>query len=488
HAIEAMQERIQAYSSDSTHFRGIDLFKKVGNWVWALREFEENGLMSNNKIKEDPVTKKYHSSERKRDRMSTWVGDIVLALTNLGGKATEAEICEEVSRIRSGNLPKSWRHIINHVLGDYSSDSNFFKGKDLFHKIGTGIWELRDQPVNTQPKNPITHRVVPISPPYQSPESFEEIANLLRTIKQYRDYEHPDSASWKEYVDEVFHVLGFSTEEKNQRLSVLYDMGANHTPRALVCFSRPGENFEEMVPGVSWESYLFFAAQHFKIRWGILTNGLALKVFEIQEKEVVLREHWQNLDGIICEEKLDTFCEIHKMLSYIKKDIDESPAGKSKQKVKKGTILEDDPERYQLRLEFWQSLLQKSRRKTRLHAKVQPGKDHWLGTGAGKSGMGLFYIIHMHDARVELYINRRDTEWNKQVYNYLYQHRAAIEDRFGDPINWELLPNKQASRISYVIPDYGLKDQDHWDELQDKMIDAMIRFENALRPYIQQLG
>lgn len=59
--------------------------------------------------------------------------------------------------------------------------------------------------------------------------------------------------------------------------------------------------------------------------------------------------------------------------------------------------------------------------------------------------------------------------------------------KFGSPLDWQLLPDKRASRIRFVIPDYGLKDQDHWDELQERLIEAMIKLDKALQPYIRRI-
>jgi hypothetical protein len=70
------------------------------------------------------------------------------------------------------------------------------------------------------------------------------------------------------------------------------------------------------------------------------------------------------------------------------------------------------------------------------------------------------------------------------VFNTFLQHKVEIEELFGGPLDWQLLPDKRASRIRFVISSFGLIDQDHWDELQDKLIDMMIRLEKAFKPYI----
>ncbi|MEW6180950.1 MAG: DUF4268 domain-containing protein [Chloroflexota bacterium] len=67
------------------------------------------------------------------------------------------------------------------------------------------------------------------------------------------------------------------------------------------------------------------------------------------------------------------------------------------------------------------------------------------------------------------------------------QQQREIEDRFGGPLDWQLLLDKRASRIRFVIPDYGLKDRDHRDELQERLIEAMIRLDEAFKPFIRRI-
>jgi len=432
--------------------------------------------------------------------MATWVEDIVQALKNLGGQAHRKQILEEVKRIRKEPLPERIAEVIQRTIQDHSSDSTGFRGNDLFRKVGNGVWALREkgdvetltrapqhvvssQPVLSAPKQKPT-----IPHNYLPPESFEEIANILRTIKQYRDYQHPDSSTWKEYVDEFFHVLGFSTDEKNQRLMTLSLMGTNHTPKAIVCYIKPGENFEEITPGLEWESYLFYAAKFHQVEWGVLTDGLQLKVVHFKDQDNMQPSYWPDLDGIVCQEKLDTFCTVYKVFSFIK-GYDGKPTGQGHQKkLQQGQKDGELAERHVLRLKFWGELLEKAKAKTKLHAKVSPGIENWVSAGAGKSGLGFNYVVRMDDAQVELYIDRGDVEWNKMVFNTFMQHQTEIEQIFGEPLDWQLLPDKRASRIRFVISSYGLNDQEHWDELQYKLIDAMIRLERAFRKYIKGIA
>ena len=58
---------------------------------------------------------------------------------------------------------------------------------------------------------------------------------------------------------------------------------------------------------------------------------------------------------------------------------------------------------------------------------------YWIGTGAGKSGLGFSYIVRKHEAMVELYIDRgKDAEEeNKAIFDELHNKKTEIEKAFG---------------------------------------------------------
>jgi hypothetical protein len=83
-----------------------------------------------------------------------WLEDIVTAPENLGGSASYRELYEEVRRLRGNDLPMSWQETIRRTIQDHSSDSEGFRGNDIFHSIGglgSGTWGLR-KPIRHTPR------------------------------------------------------------------------------------------------------------------------------------------------------------------------------------------------------------------------------------------------------------------------------------------------------------------------------------------------
>lgn len=250
--------------------------------------------------------------------MATYVEDIIQALKNLGGEAKLADIYDEVDRIRTVPQTKNWKFNISGIIGNHCSDSSRFLGKDYFRKVGNGIYALRDldsvnsTPIDQLPKRDLNKKNISI------PDSFEVIANTLRTIKEYRGYSNPGSEDWITYIHEFFHILGFDTEKQESRLVLLKAIGVENDVKAVVDVILPGENFLEMSPGIKWESHLRYEAHYYHTNWGVLFSGLQLKVINFNNPLVQTPLYWPDMDNIIEQEKFDSFFPIFKLFLEVK--------------------------------------------------------------------------------------------------------------------------------------------------------------------------
>jgi hypothetical protein len=164
--------------------------------------------------------------------------------------------------------------------------------------------------------------------------------------------------------------------------------------------------------------------------------------------------------------------------------------GPSEESREVGKTKKELAERHIIRHEFWAHLLERAKSRTKLHANISPSRDSWISAGAGRYGLGFNYVILQHSGRVELYIDRgrgaEDT--NKAIFDSLHQERDAIERVFGEPLEWQRLDGKRACRISKKIEIGGYKDREKWPEIQDEMIQKMIRLSKSLKPHIAKLS
>ena len=136
---------------------------------------------------------------------------------------------------------------------------------------------------------------------------------------------------------------------------------------------------------------------------------------------------------------------------------------------------------------FWGELLAYAATVTSLHSNCNPGPDTWIGGGGGRSGLNFNYNVLQDQTRVELYINTGDKDENENLFDKLAAEQAAVEARFGSPLDWQKGEERVTCRIAHVLSLGGWADRESWEKTVPKTVDAMVRLAEALRPAIQAL-
>lgn len=154
--------------------------------------------------------------------------------------------------------------------------------------------------------------------------------------------------------------------------------------------------------------------------------------------------------------------------------------------VKKAAESKERAERHGLRYRFWAKLLETARTRTHLHANRSPGDGSWIAGGIGRSGFSLNYVIRQTDGQAELKING-DVPNGPEAFAALQSQKSAIEEAFAGELLWEEPPAIGGWRISCRTTGGYRDPEDEWPAIQDRMIEAMIRLDAALRPRVGQL-
>lgn len=136
---------------------------------------------------------------------------------------------------------------------------------------------------------------------------------------------------------------------------------------------------------------------------------------------------------------------------------------------------------------YWSQLLDRARGRSSFHKDNSPTTLGWLGANAGLPGVAFNYVFGRRCPRVELYIDTGSKDRNKDFFDEMHERREQIEVGFGGPLGWERLDNRKASRIRADLAPASVREVARWPELQDQMIEAMIRFAGALRSEIERL-
>ena len=167
--------------------------------------------------------------------------------------------------------------------------------------------------------------------------------------------------------------------------------------------------------------------------------------------------------------------------------------GSNEQSHEVGETRRELAEQNVLRLRFWTQLLDRARERTQLFANISPQARGDLSATV-RAGMFYRYLIAQNESRIDLYIDRgRGTgsenaeSENNGIFDALAVARGEIEENFGEPLEWHRLEGRRACRISKQFALGGYRDEENWNEIQDAMIDGMIRLDAVLRPQIDAL-
>jgi len=156
---------------------------------------------------------------------------------------------------------------------------------------------------------------------FSVPVSFETIVNCMNTIKEVQENKHSAlSAAQSGYIQEIFRAIDCQTEKQDLRLLTLSNMGSDNYPKAVIVTISLDETFDEMVRGLDWSKYLFFAAQFHHVRWGVLTKGLEMRIYDFQHEDYQKVYFSADLSGVAKESRLEDLFTVYKIFSYIRGD------------------------------------------------------------------------------------------------------------------------------------------------------------------------
>jgi hypothetical protein len=89
--------------------------------------------------------------------------------------------------------------------------------------------------------------------------------------------------------------------------------------------------------------------------------------------------------------------------------------------------------------------------------------------------------------KVELFLNSAEAEINRSRFEFLERRKAEIEKSFGTSLVWDFKEGRKQHYIRSVFETGGLEDNEKWSEIQNDLIDRLIRLERALRNHIKEL-
>lgn len=119
-------------------------------------------------------------------------------------------------------------------------------------------------------------------------------------------------------------------------------------------------------------------------------------------------------------------------------------------------------------LHFWTRLCEDIKEKKDSPLRVRkPRPQHWHNFAIGASQVNLASTFNTKEEMItaEVYIIN-----NKEIFKELEKNKESIEKEFGEELEWQLLPDRAASRIKITKTNCDLENEDNWEEYVNWLI------------------
>ena len=145
--------------------------------------------------------------------------------------------------------------------------------------------------------------------------------------------------------------------------------------------------------------------------------------------------------------------------------------------------------RFEIRRKYWKKALpfiHEAHAEDGCFSNVTTSKMNWISGTIGIGGLTIGCIANFDHSRVELYIDRGNKEVNKQLFDFLFQQRSAIETKMGVPLNWWRYEDRRASTITYRLEGVSIEKEEDWTQMAKFHALWSKKFYDVFVPLLQQ--
>lgn len=146
----------------------------------------------------------------------------------------------------------------------------------------------------------------------------------------------------------------------------------------------------------------------------------------------------------------------------------------------------DTPARYEMRKQFWTDFIKYCEENNGLFVKISPVTSNWISKRLKvQYRINVNAVVGFDFDRVEVYIDNREKEVNKAIFDYLFSKKEEIEKEYGGRLIWERLSENRACRIKDEIQCHTFE-IDNWTEVFAFMKSAGQRLFDVFHKYISE--
>ena len=107
--------------------------------------------------------------------------------------------------------------------------------------------------------------------------------------------------------------------------------------------------------------------------------------------------------------------------------------------------------------------------------------------GSGYTAFKYRAYISIQRARIAVYIDSSNYEWNKSLFDQMEEDKAEIEAEVGTSLEWDRNDNKRVSLISTVKSGGIQEEQEILSGTQDWMVEWLLKFKEVFGPRLAEL-
>jgi CBS domain-containing protein len=152
-------------------------------------------------------------------------------------------------------------------------------------------------------------------------------------------------------------------------------------------------------------------------------------------------------------------------------------------------------ERRKAYIDFYSALLNDLRQEVGFkHIAVTPQGDNWHNVESISIGkkVTISYVFSFgrgETFRIELYIDNGDRTANKQLFDQLWTRKQSIEQELSQPLQWQRLDHRRASRIAIVEAHVAITDDaTKLAALRQKAVTTMVELKAVMTPSVQAIA
>lgn len=147
-----------------------------------------------------------------------------------------------------------------------------------------------------------------------------------------------------------------------------------------------------------------------------------------------------------------------------------------------------DEQRHDIRMRYWEyalPLLKKANQDNRCFDNDNPHVNASMNGYFRISDFNIYCLVLLYEARVGLYLGKPSKEENKRAFDFVYHHKAEIEEKVGAQLQWNRSDDGKASTVTISLKDVNLENENDWPAIAKFHVEWSRKFMDVLVPIVE---